>query len=222
MSKVTFFTLKRLLGCVFVYNMLFQTKEMISAVRTNTWIIDDSERMSLHLHAKNGKSLTFLIKPMMNNGKNCLKKIRPKFAIFHQPQVIYWLNSQIGVVTSFQKLGIIFRKKRISKLISSMSITKNVLLNWYSSMKKKKNEKDSYNFRHRKLIMKVEFWHFLTPPHYTISQNSITSFEYVDFEANIFLIVYPPLENSRTRITISVKARFASHSFTNSHLDHIY
>ena len=118
--------------------MLFQTKEMISAVRTNTWIIDDSERMSLHLHAKNGKSLTFLIKPMMNNGKNCLKKIRPKFAIFHQPQVIYWLNSQIGVVTSFQKLGIIFRKKRISKLISSMSITKNVLLNWYSSMKKKK------------------------------------------------------------------------------------
>ena len=45
----------------------------------------------------------------------------------------------------------------------------------------KKIEKDSYDFRHRKLIMKVEFWHFLTPPHYTNSQNSITSFEYVDF-----------------------------------------
>ena len=71
--------------------------------------------------------------------------------------------------------------------------------------KKKKNEKDSYNFRHRKLIMKVEFWHFLTPPHYTTSQNSITSFEYVDFEANIFLIVYPPLENSTTRNTIREK-----------------
>jgi hypothetical protein len=46
MSKVTFFTLERLLGCVFVYNMLFQTIKMISAVRTNTWIIDDSERLS--------------------------------------------------------------------------------------------------------------------------------------------------------------------------------
>ena len=68
------------------------------------------------MHAKNGKSLTFLIKAMMNNGKNCLKKIRPKFAIFHQPQVIYWLNSQIGVVTSFQKLGIIFRKQKDFKI----------------------------------------------------------------------------------------------------------
>ena len=70
------------------------------------------------MHAKNGKSLTFLIKAMMNNGKNCLKEIRPKFAIFHQPQVIYWLNSQIGVETSFQKLGIIliFRKQKDFKI----------------------------------------------------------------------------------------------------------
>ena len=68
------------------------------------------------MHAKNGKSLTFLIKAMMINGKNCLKEIRPKFAIFHQPQVIYWLNSQIGVVASFQKLGIIFRKQKDFKI----------------------------------------------------------------------------------------------------------
>jgi hypothetical protein len=31
------------------------------------------------------------------------------------------------------------------------------------------------------LTLKVNFWHFLTPPHYTNSQNSIISFGYVDF-----------------------------------------
>ena len=41
-----------------------------------------------------------------------------------------------------------------------MSITKNVLLNWYPSMKK--NEKDSDDIWHRKLTLKVKFWHFLT------------------------------------------------------------
>ena len=29
----------------------------------------------------------------------------------------------------------------------------------------KKIEKDSDNFRHRQLTLKVKFWHFLTPPH---------------------------------------------------------
>ena len=43
-----------------------------------------------------------------------------------------------------------------------MSITKNLPLNWYSSMKK--NEKNSNDFWHRKLTLKVKFWHFLTPP----------------------------------------------------------
>ena len=37
-------------------------------------------------------------------------------------------------------------------------LSKNVLLNWYSSMKK--NEKDSDNFWHRKLTLNVKFWHF--------------------------------------------------------------
>ena len=117
---------------------------------------------------------------MMNNGKNCLKKIRPKFAIFHQPQVIYWLNSQIGLVTSFQKLGIIFRKQKDFK-IDVINVNNKKCAPKLVFFNEKKIEKDSYDFRHRKLIMKVEFWHFLTTPHYTNSQNSITSFEYVDF-----------------------------------------
>ena len=66
----------------------------------------------------------------------------------------------------------------------------------------KKIEKDSEDFWHRKLTLKVKFWLFLTPPHYTNSQNSIISFGYVDFLAKIFPILYPPLENSTTRITI--------------------
>ena len=41
-----------------------------------------------------------------------------------------------------------------------MSITNIVPLNWYSSMKKK-IKKDSDNFWHRKLNLKVRNWHFL-------------------------------------------------------------
>ena len=61
-------------------------------------------------------------------------------------------------------------------MLSKNVNNKNVLLNWYSSMKK--IEKDSYDFRCRKLTFKVKFWHFLSPPHYTNSQNSIISFDY--------------------------------------------
>ena len=67
----------------------------------------------------------------------------------------------------------------------------------------KKIEKDSNDFWHRKLTLKVKLWHILTPPHYTNSQNSIISFEYVDFLAKLFPILYPPLENSTTRIAIA-------------------
>ena len=48
-----------------------------------------------------------------------------------------------------------------------MSITKNVILNSYFSMKKKLR-KISNDFWHRKLTLKVKFWHFLTPPHYIL------------------------------------------------------
>ena len=91
-----------------------------------------------------------------------------------------------------------------------MSITKNVHLNWYSSIKKK-IEEDSDDFWHRKLTLKVKFWHFLTPSHYTNSQNLIIFFGYVDSIAKIFPISYPPLENSTIRITIT--ARFICFDF---------
>jgi hypothetical protein len=46
---------------------------------------------------------------------------------------------------------------------------------------KKKNQKDSDDFWHSKLTLNVKFWHFLTLPHYTNLQNSITSFGYITF-----------------------------------------
>ena len=56
-----------------------------------------------------------------------------------------------------------------------MSITKNVLLNWCLTMKKEE-KKRLQCFWCKKLTLKVQFWHFLTLPYYTNSQNSITSF----------------------------------------------
>ena len=60
-------------------------------------------------------------------------------------------------------------------------------------------------FEVKKLTLKVEFWHFLTPPHYTNPQNSMIFFGYVDFYAKILLIVQLPLENLTTCITILPK-----------------
>ena len=46
------------------------------------------------------------------------------------------------------------------------------------------------------------FWHFLTTRHYVNLQNTIISFEDIDFWPRIYLIWYPSLENSTTHITI--------------------
>ena len=47
----------------------------------------------------------------------------------------------------------------------------------------KKNQKDSDDFWHRKLTLKVKFWYFLTAPHYSNFQNLVISFEYSWFLA---------------------------------------
>ena len=70
-----------------------------------------------------------------------------------------------------------------------MLITKNVLLNWYSSMKKIRMIFDS-----SLLNQNSEFK----------TQNSIIFFRYVNSEAILFLIFYPPFENPTTRIAIRV------------------
>ena len=64
-----------------------------------------------------------------------------------------------------------FYPKEIFEFLKSVSnkkyAPKLILVN------EKKIEKDSDDFWHRKLTLKVKFWHFLTPPHYINSQNSI-------------------------------------------------
>ena len=47
----------------------------------------------------------------------------------------------------------------------------------------KKIQKDSDDFWHRKLTLKVKFWYFLTAPHYSNFQNLVISFEYSWFLA---------------------------------------
>ena len=95
-------------------------------------------------------------------------------------------------MASCQKLGIILVINGFKNwFYQKMSITTNVLLNWYSSMKKK-IQKDSDDFWHRKLTLKVKFWRFLTARHQSKTQNSIISFGYVDSYAKICLILYPP------------------------------
>ena len=62
------------------------------------------------------------------------------------------------------------------------------------------------------MIFDLENWlwksNFLTPPHYTNSQNSMISFDYRWFLAKTFLILYPSLENSTTVIAIMPNQKF--------------
>ena len=58
-----------------------------------------------------------------------------------------------------QKFGLILIIKFfLVEVIKKIILIKNVRLTYYSSMKK--NQKDSDDFRHRKLTMKVKFGHF--------------------------------------------------------------
>ena len=82
-------------------------------------------------------------------------------------------------------------------------MTKNLLLNWYSSIKKK-IEKDSDNFWHQKLTLKVkrlgDFALFDTSP--LLQFSKFNNFLWVCW---FFLILYPRFENSTTRIVILSK-----------------
>ena len=65
-----------------------------------------------------------------------------------------------------------------------------------------RGQKNPVYFWHRKLTLKVRFWHFLTTCHSVNSQNKIFSFEDIGFWPKTFLILYPSLENLTTHIII--------------------
>ena len=75
-----------------------------------------------------------------------------------------------------------------------MSITKNVFLNSYSSMKKQQ-QRDCDIF----WLWKSDFSTFLKPPHYSNSQNLVILFEYNWFLAkNLFTFVSLTISNLKT------------------------
>ena len=65
---------------------------------------------------------------------------------------------------------------------------------------KKKIEKDSDDFLHRKLILKVKFWHFLTPSHPILKIQQFPLGKLI-LRLNLSDFVPTSLENSTTRIT---------------------
>ena len=70
-----------------------------------------------------------------------------------------------------------------------MSITKDMLLNWYSWMRKITIPFDIENW-----LWESNFGNFWHLSNWSDSQNSIISLEYVDSLVKLFVILYPPLE----------------------------
>ena len=64
--------------------------------------------------------------------------------------------------------------------------------------------------RWKKLIFKTLIFENFWGPHWSNFQNLIISFEDVDSLAKTFLILYPPFENSTTRIVILNTYRIAN------------
>ena len=76
-----------------------------------------------------------------------------------------------------------------------MTITKNLLLNWYSSMKKTQND-----FWYKRLFLKVRFRHFLGPMGTSLKFKSKKYVYFTDFFAKIYSLLTlgrktPPLRS---------------------------
>ena len=75
----------------------------------------------------------------------------------------YWFL-RIGLVGRCQKLDIILVSKVIWKMMLSKNFNNKRCAPKLIFFNEKKFEKDSNNFWHRKLTLKVKFWHLLTKP----------------------------------------------------------
>mgnify|MGYP007048593961 CR=1 FL=1 len=112
----------------------------------------------------------------------------------------FWIL-RIGLTGRCQKLGIISKSSDVIKKCQWQKMCSCIdILQW-----KKNIDKDSNNFWHWKLTLKVKFWHFLT----LFDTSPLTQFlkfcnflQVCWFLGKIFLILYPPFKNSTTRIVI--------------------
>ena len=71
----------------------------------------------------------------------------------------------------------------VKKLILSKNANNKKCASKFVFFNEKKNEKDLDDFWHRKLTLKVKFWHFLTPSRYSNFPNLVFLFEYSWFLA---------------------------------------
>jgi hypothetical protein len=98
----------------------------------------------------------------------------------HKSTVVKWncCILWIDIAWGLQKLSLILERKVVQKL----SLEKNVFYKKWSPKLIFLDEiffwEISVNFWHRKLTLKVQFWHFLRPWRYVNLQNAIISFEY--------------------------------------------
>ena len=69
----------------------------------------------------------------------------------------FWINGKLS------KIGHHFSNKKILKMILSKDVNNIKCAPKLVFFYEKKNEKDSDDFRHRKLTLTVKFWHFLNP-----------------------------------------------------------
>ena len=100
----------------------------------------------------------------------------------------------------YQKLGIISESKVVKKWVyKKMFLPKKSLLNWYSKMNF--FWKNSVEFWHWKLTLKVWFWHFLTN-HNSSTDSHFFSFEYVDIWPKILLFRTHHLWNSTAELIL--------------------
>ena len=104
-----------------------------------------------------------------------------KSQVFAQKSTVVKWNCSIlwiDIVWGLQKLGLILE----SKVVQKLSLEKNVFNKKCSPKLIFLDEiffwKNSVDFWHRKLTLKVQFWHFLRPWHYVNLQNTAVSFEY--------------------------------------------
>ena len=97
-------------------------------------------------------------------------KIAPKRHIFpknHHATKEKIFKKFLRVLTVCQKLGVILE----SKVVQKLSLEKKVFDKYWSPklifLDKNFFRKNSINFWHPKLTLKVQFWHFLTNCHYS-------------------------------------------------------
>ena len=140
-----------------------------------------------------------------------------KSKVFAQKSTVFKWNYctlWIDIEWCLQKLGLILE----SKVVQKLSLEKKVFSKKWSPklifLDENSFWKNSVDFWHRKLTLKVQFWHFLRPWHYVNLQNTAISFEYSWFLSKN-LAFYDPSSKKLHDLT-DINGAIASFELTSS------